>query len=170
MIFLHFQAALWIVFIAWFGFSAFSSAYISSIERGFSEKKGFSTFRLKPFSASGRALQTDKPAHFNIESPPLLLKKSFFQPENVVCTQKDNTTVKIIDFGTAKELEPGTAVKVLCGTPEFVAPEVIFTQFCRNLKCIYQAIMMHSKTMSKVWAQFFVISGGQIRLHIHRIG
>ena len=70
MIFLHFQAALWIVFIAWFGFSAFSSAYISSIERGFSEKKGFSTFRLKPFSASGRALQTDKPAHFNIESPP----------------------------------------------------------------------------------------------------
>ena len=45
----------------------------------------------------------------------------------MVCTQKDNTTVKIIDFGTAKELEPGAAVKVLCGTPEFVAPEVIFT-------------------------------------------
>ena len=26
----------------------------------------------------------------------------------------------------AKELEPGTAIKVLCGTPEFVAPEVFF--------------------------------------------
>ena len=64
-------------------------------------------------------------AHFNIESNPLS-KKTSFQPENVVCTQKDNTTVKIIDFGTAKELEPGTAIKVLCGTPEFVAPEVIF--------------------------------------------
>ena len=59
-------------------------------------------------------------------TPLLPLKKPFFQPENVVCTQKDNTTVKIIDFGTAKELEPGAAVKVLCGTPEFVAPEVIF--------------------------------------------
>ena len=47
-----------------------------------------------------------------------------------MCTQKDNTTVKIIDFGTAKELEPGTAIKVLCGTPEFVAPEVIPVETC----------------------------------------
>jgi len=47
------------------------------------------------------------------------------KPENVVCTQKDNTTVKIIDFGTAKQLDPGDRVKVLCGTPEFVAPEVV---------------------------------------------
>ena len=57
-----------------------------------------------------------------------------------MCTQKDNTTVKIIDFGTAKELEPGTAIKVLCGTPEFVAPEVILTLFRMNykicLKCV----------------------------------
>jgi len=51
------------------------------------------------------------------------------KPENVVCTQKDNTTVKIIDFGTAKELEPGTDIKVLCGTPEFVAPEVVRYDF-----------------------------------------
>jgi len=51
------------------------------------------------------------------------------KPENVVCTQKDNTTVKIIDFGTAKELEPGEGVKVLCGTPEFVAPEVVRYDF-----------------------------------------
>ena len=57
-----------------------------------------------------------------------------------MCTQKDNTTVKIIDFGTAKELEPGTAIKVLCGTPEFVAPEVIFVQIVRLIKCISQAI------------------------------
>ena len=62
-----------------------------------------------------------------------------------MCTQKDNTTVKIIDFGTAKQLGPGervrlggggkvklislVQVKVLCGTPEFVAPEVVRYDF-----------------------------------------
>lgn len=51
------------------------------------------------------------------------------KPENVVCTQKNNTTVKIIDFGTAKQLEQGEKVKVLCGTPEFVAPEVVKYDF-----------------------------------------
>jgi len=51
------------------------------------------------------------------------------KPENVVCTQRDNTQVKIIDFGTAKQLGPGEKVKVLCGTPEFVAPEVVNYDF-----------------------------------------
>ena len=45
---------------------------------------------------------------------------------------------------SAKELEPGTAVKVLCGTPEFVAPEVIFgsnfVATIRFIKCISQVI------------------------------
>jgi len=37
--------------------------------------------------------------------------------------------VKIIDFGTAKELEPEDQVKALVGTPEFVAPEVVNYDF-----------------------------------------
>jgi len=51
------------------------------------------------------------------------------KPENVVCTQKENASVKIIDFGTAKELEPTEQVKALVGTPEFVAPEVVNYDF-----------------------------------------
>uniref|UniRef100_A0A8C5WFH1 Myosin light chain kinase n=1 Tax=Leptobrachium leishanense TaxID=445787 RepID=A0A8C5WFH1_9ANUR len=47
------------------------------------------------------------------------------KPENIVCVSKESTRVKIIDFGLAKELAPGIPVKVLHGTPEFVAPEVI---------------------------------------------
>ena len=66
-----------------------------------------------------------------------------------MCTQKDNTTVKIIDFGTAKELEPGTAIKVLCGTPEFVAPEVIFVQIVRLIKCIFAQIVRLIKSISQ---------------------
>jgi len=51
------------------------------------------------------------------------------KPENVVCTERENATVKIIDFGTAMELEPGEQIKSLVGTPEFVAPEVVNYDF-----------------------------------------
>ncbi|XP_069810138.1 myosin light chain kinase, smooth muscle-like isoform X2 [Dendropsophus ebraccatus] len=47
------------------------------------------------------------------------------KPENIVCVSKVNTKVKIIDFGLARKLEAGVPVKVLQGTAEFVAPEVI---------------------------------------------
>jgi len=47
------------------------------------------------------------------------------KPENVVCTQRDDANVKIIDFGTAQELEPDRQIKSMVGTPEFVAPEVV---------------------------------------------
>ena len=58
--------------------------------------------------------------------PNLILNNIFFfQPENVVCTQKENTSVKIIDFGTAKELEPTEKV--------IEAIKIIFSKFS-NLK------------------------------------
>ncbi|KAG9474385.1 hypothetical protein GDO78_004600 [Eleutherodactylus coqui] len=47
------------------------------------------------------------------------------KPENIVCVSKVDTRVKIIDFGLARKLVPGVPVKVLQGTAEFVAPEVI---------------------------------------------
>ncbi|XP_077316194.1 myosin light chain kinase, smooth muscle-like isoform X3 [Lithobates pipiens] len=47
------------------------------------------------------------------------------KPENIVCVSKVGTKVKIVDFGLAKKLEPGVPLKVLQGTAEFVAPEVI---------------------------------------------
>ena len=73
----------------------------------------------------------------------------------MVCTQKDNTTVKIIDFGTAKELEPGTAIKVLCGTPEFVAPEVIFVQIVLKTDKVY----FSSNYISQVVRYDFISTG-----------
>jgi len=42
-----------------------------------------------------------------------------------MCTTKDSTDVKIIDFGLAQRLEEGKQVKVLFGTAEFCAPEII---------------------------------------------
>uniref|UniRef100_W5N1X5 Myosin, light chain kinase 5 n=1 Tax=Lepisosteus oculatus TaxID=7918 RepID=W5N1X5_LEPOC len=47
------------------------------------------------------------------------------KPENIVCVNITGTLVKIIDFGLADKLDPKTPLKVMHGTPEFVAPEVI---------------------------------------------
>uniref|UniRef100_A0A3B5B235 Myosin light chain kinase, smooth muscle-like n=1 Tax=Stegastes partitus TaxID=144197 RepID=A0A3B5B235_9TELE len=47
------------------------------------------------------------------------------KPENIVCVDTTGTSVKIIDFGLASRIDGSTPLKVLHGTPEFVAPEVI---------------------------------------------
>ncbi|XP_067271965.1 myosin light chain kinase, smooth muscle isoform X2 [Pseudorasbora parva] len=47
------------------------------------------------------------------------------KPENIVCVDRTGFRIKIIDFGLASKLDPNTPLKVMHGTPEFVAPEVI---------------------------------------------
>nr|XP_020510609.1 myosin light chain kinase, smooth muscle-like [Labrus bergylta]XP_020510610.1 myosin light chain kinase, smooth muscle-like [Labrus bergylta] len=47
------------------------------------------------------------------------------KPENIVCVDTTGTQIKIIDFGLASKLEEGNPLRVMHGTPEFVAPEVI---------------------------------------------
>uniref|UniRef100_A0A8C3JWV6 Myosin light chain kinase, smooth muscle n=1 Tax=Calidris pygmaea TaxID=425635 RepID=A0A8C3JWV6_9CHAR len=47
------------------------------------------------------------------------------KPENIMCVNKTGTSIKLIDFGLARRLENAGSLKVLFGTPEFVAPEVI---------------------------------------------
>lgn len=49
------------------------------------------------------------------------------KPENIMLSQKDvpNPRIKIIDFGLAQKLEEGVTFKSLCGTPQYIAPEVI---------------------------------------------
>lgn len=50
------------------------------------------------------------------------------KPNNIVFAHKDreDLTVKIIDFGLAKDLAEETDIPIsTCGTPEFTSPEVI---------------------------------------------
>uniref|UniRef100_UPI0037E78433 myosin light chain kinase, smooth muscle n=1 Tax=Semicossyphus pulcher TaxID=241346 RepID=UPI0037E78433 len=47
------------------------------------------------------------------------------KPENIVCVDTTGTSIKIIDFGLASKIDGNTPLKVMHGTPEFVAPEVI---------------------------------------------
>ncbi|KAL7065533.1 hypothetical protein AAHC03_05753 [Spirometra sp. Aus1] len=46
------------------------------------------------------------------------------KPENILCLTRTGFRIKIIDFGLARELK-NQELRVLFGTPEFVAPEVI---------------------------------------------
>ncbi|NXM01643.1 DAPK2 kinase, partial [Tyrannus savana] len=49
------------------------------------------------------------------------------KPENIMLQERDvpKPQIKIIDFGLAQQLEEGVTFKSLCGTPQYIAPEVI---------------------------------------------
>uniref|UniRef100_A0A182IQ33 Myosin light chain kinase n=1 Tax=Anopheles atroparvus TaxID=41427 RepID=A0A182IQ33_ANOAO len=47
------------------------------------------------------------------------------KPENIMCATKTSHEIKIIDFGLAQRLCASTPTRVLFGTPEFIAPEII---------------------------------------------
>uniref|UniRef100_A0A0N5ALN6 Myosin light chain kinase, smooth muscle n=1 Tax=Syphacia muris TaxID=451379 RepID=A0A0N5ALN6_9BILA len=47
------------------------------------------------------------------------------KPENILLKSNNSTDIKIIDFGLARKLDPNKNVKLLFGTPEFCAPEVV---------------------------------------------
>uniref|UniRef100_H2YHI8 Myosin light chain kinase, smooth muscle n=1 Tax=Ciona savignyi TaxID=51511 RepID=H2YHI8_CIOSA len=47
------------------------------------------------------------------------------KPENIMCINKTGTQIKLIDFGLARKFNPKEVTRVMFGTPEFVAPEVI---------------------------------------------
>jgi serine/threonine protein kinase len=48
------------------------------------------------------------------------------KPENILVCQ--NGSSKLTDFGFAKIVEPGARTYTLCGTPEYIAPEVLLNK------------------------------------------
>lgn len=64
--------------------------------------------------------------HINFISLYFLITWKFIsKPENILCLSRSGHRIKIIDFGLARKYDPNQALKVLFGTPEFVAPEVV---------------------------------------------
>lgn len=47
------------------------------------------------------------------------------KPENILYTEEGGTSVKVIDFGYAGVWSPEKPLTGLCGTPDYVAPEVL---------------------------------------------
>ncbi|KAK8719576.1 hypothetical protein OTU49_013945, partial [Cherax quadricarinatus] len=47
------------------------------------------------------------------------------KPENILCVRRTSHQIKLIDFGLARRFNPEDPCRVLFGTPEFIAPEII---------------------------------------------
>lgn len=47
------------------------------------------------------------------------------KPENILCVHKNSNYIKLIDFGLSRRFDPEKTMRVMFGTPEFIAPEVI---------------------------------------------
>ena len=48
------------------------------------------------------------------------------KPENILLVSKnDDTSLKIADYGYATQLRPGKPLRTICGTPGYMAPEII---------------------------------------------
>ncbi|MDP2434790.1 MAG: serine/threonine-protein kinase, partial [archaeon] len=48
------------------------------------------------------------------------------KPENILMVSpSDDTSIKLTDFGVSKMIDEGTMMQTLCGTPQYVAPEII---------------------------------------------
>lgn len=47
------------------------------------------------------------------------------KPENILLKSKDDDTIKISDFGLARVMDEATRMQTMCGTPNYVAPEVL---------------------------------------------
>ncbi|KAJ2918044.1 hypothetical protein MD484_g2375, partial [Candolleomyces efflorescens] len=47
------------------------------------------------------------------------------KPENVLLTKDDPPVVKVADFGLAKIVDSVTMLRTMCGTPSYLAPEVV---------------------------------------------
>lgn len=45
------------------------------------------------------------------------------KPENILCLTREGNRIKIIDFGLARKYNPKYELRILFGTPEFMAPE-----------------------------------------------
>ena len=58
------------------------------------------------------------------------------KPENIVLCNKETNNIKIIDFGLAQRFNKDKEVKTLCGTAEFVAPEVRLNYYTYSTSCV----------------------------------
>ena len=77
----------------------------------------------------------------------------------MVCVGPNSTTIKIIDFGTAKLVKPGEKAKTMSGTPEFVSPEVVSYDYVtagNEELCLSQCLALIGPDPSRLCSDWFL--------------
>jgi len=85
--------------------------YYDKHQHGFSEDKAKSIF--KQLIDAVEYMHDKKVAHRDLK------------PENILLRDKESDVVKISDFGLSRFVSEGSYLKTLCGTPMYLAPEVL---------------------------------------------
>jgi len=63
-------------------------------------------------------------AHLHAQKPPIVHRD--LKPENILYgSPADDAPIKLADFGLARFVEPGAMMTTACGTPGYVAPEIL---------------------------------------------
>eukprot|EP01117_Protostelium_nocturnum_P007608 TRINITY_DN2723_c1_g1_i4.p1 TRINITY_DN2723_c1_g1~~TRINITY_DN2723_c1_g1_i4.p1 ORF type:complete len:517 (-),score=201.63 TRINITY_DN2723_c1_g1_i4:49-1599(-) len=50
------------------------------------------------------------------------------KPENILFSDKNLNMVKLSDFGLSRKIRDGSVMQTLCGTPQYIAPEILVNQ------------------------------------------
>ena len=61
-----------------------------------------------------------------------------------------NGYVKLVDFGFSKKLKSGEKTWTFCGTPEYVAPEIILNKVTLTVQAKFE-LMNFSRDTTKQW-------------------
>lgn len=78
--------------------------------------------------------------------------------ENMLMTDRtDKASIKIADFGLSKFFAPGTVLSTMCGSPQYVAPEIlgisdgnsVSCQLTSNCCCDMSVAQLHRYSCSK---------------------
>jgi len=96
------------------------------------------------------------------------------KPENILLqTKLDDTKIKLADFGCAKEISHDTVLVTMCGTPQYVAPEIYLQRSGYDEKCdlwsaavvVYLLLAGYVPFDGSDWEMHKIVCAGEFEFH-----
>jgi death-associated protein kinase len=88
------------------------------------------------------------------------------KPENIMLRERGKPLIKLIDFGLSRQLAPGTCIREMIGTPEFVGAQSIFPPSNQSIQSFTAPEIINFEPLqlaTDIWAlgvvTFILLSG-----------